>query len=1400
MSTVKVNLKNAREAIGNKDYENAVKWCQKVLDWESSNYNALVFLGVAYQNLGDAVNSEKSFETAIQNNPELPLARQGLINFYEKLERWDDLIAVLEENLELQMTALDGKKAAVTTETLIKLYTRQDQVDKAIAKMQTFLPGSKLYEILEEKPDQVKVLGELVIVQEQADRDFTERELKLRKGRINSGTAAQLKEAVRNDMYNRSQVGTTYELILSMHPENNQELELKLLDFYLKKTVAIAAEKKHAVREKALKLASSMVEQQVDSPLPYETLLRFTDASSPSDYDSNLQDSFMEKFPDHGLSKIIIGQRYIESGDMSDSVVEVLEEGIEMEPSLAYGYLVLCWMSYNNGHLEEGFGHADAGSRILEKETLETGFQFTRMHHSFELCLAHSQFKMDPKAWSFCLERYLNIIKSDDQNVEAHLGAGLVHVAQERFTEALSSFERVLQLTPDSIAAKSEIGWVHYLQGQYEQAELTLREVIEASESPRALDLYRLGRTYFDMGEEYRTNPEYSYSQLIAAVKQDQTCAGAFCYLGHYYREVTEDSVRAKKCYERAFSLDPWEGEAGFHLSDYVLDSGDSEYAAEIFRQATAADRTANWAWKRQGFAQMAESNYVDAIESFQRLLRNDVKDPEAWTGLAEAYQHEGRHMAALKALKRAQELLPKSAVVIYQISNVYSNLAMYPEAIQHYQETLNLLQDTKEAEYMLALMGMAKSHFKLGREYFEMGYYGRTAECCGYALECVSRLLAENGQIKAGWKLVGDVCLVYRQVPKYLYLCPLDVVRSIDLLIPDNTNQLLHFPSRFDTEAIAALRAGEFGNLVDATTEQTSQVLEALFMVAGMAYKRANVLGGNQGIEAANFWYDAGLTYYYQHENVMRKSGLKTTGASQWLNAALHCFKASLQFEEENAIVWNALGVALLGSNAKVSQHALIKSITYDSKNPAPWSNLGFLYFLNSEMDLALKAFTTAQTIDPSFAQAWTGQACVANMWTSSESTALFAHACESSSAAILEANYGFASNTFTDMLSNAIKSSSKGSSNSSSLLVTPVFALTKYLEHRPRDAAAWNLLGLMRERFSQQAEAAECFLTAISILEQEAGEGSEGYQRKRMILYHNLGRSLLSVGDYMGAIQAYRTSLELEGSDAQANVHRTCKHLGAGLALFYAGELEQSLQMFEVALAETEQVEGLEKSRDDVVVLLSQVLWALGGEEQRAVAKDELLRCISQSPNHLPAIFGLSAMGLVQNDETLATAAVKEILKFSRQELSELDPKLKSDKLVSQYFALLGESKQAISVLSKSVHQAPSEALLWKRLSEHISTTVSTTGATTVGTSLAAARAAAYMQLAGTVLLANVERQRQVSGWKNPKKEKLDEEQRKSEARTREALTMAQRAVMAAPWNREAWQVVGVGLQSQA
>ncbi|KAG0295601.1 Superkiller protein 3 [Dissophora globulifera] len=1433
MSTVKINLKNAKEAIVSKNYDDALKWTQKVLSSDSENYMALVFSGVAYQNLGQAVKGEESFKRAIFVNPELPLARDGLINFYDKLKMWPQLILSLEDMLQIHLKTPDGKKALSATEKLIELYTNEGQMDKAIGKIQSLLPGSTLYELLDDKPNQMDTLRTLASVQERTDDEFYDREVRLRRGRLGGGTQEQVQRTVKNELYSKSELGSTYESILELNPEDKKDLQLKLLQFYINKMEAIVLDQKLVIREKALALASTMILDNSTSPLPYELLLKFTDAASPSDYDTDLQEQYIARFPTTGLSKLIQAQLHFTNGEARGDLVELLEDGFKLEPNLAYGYLVICWMDHATQDYDAGLEHATAGRDILQQLATATGFPFSKMRTSFELCMASCQLKISPKLAGSALALYEGVLKADKNNIEALQGVGFVRLLEQKYEEATLSFERVLHLDANNVSARSELGWICYLQQEYEQAEERLRGVVEMSDEPRAVDLYRLGRIYYDMGGEYRDNSDYSHAQLITAAKLDPHCAGAFTYLGHYYREVVQDEARAEKCYQHAFSLDPREGDAGRFLSDYLLNADSLEGAIDVYERVIAADGKANWALNRLGFAELMRGNNVEAMGAFQKLLRNDIKDSLAWEGVAEAYQHEGRYMAALKAFTRNQELAPESTVAEYHIARVHQRLGMYPEAIEHYQATLKLAEQNQEPMHIPSLMGMAESYLEQGKEFFVSGYYGRSAESYGHALERIHQLLELDAHSISAWKLVGDTCLAYRAVPRYLRLCPFNTLSAIADMVPEDANALLHFPAGLDDSQLEFLRSVQASDLVDATTETSSRALDAVYTVAGLAYKRANILNGNEGHLAAHFWYDTAISYYYRYESAVRKNREEGVAryAGQWLGVTMRCLKASLQFEEENPIVWNALGVAALSTNAKISQHAFIKAIEYDSKDAAPWSNLGFLYILNSELDLALKAFINAQTLDPSFAQAWTGQACVAGLWGSNESTALYAHACESSTASILEANYGYAVNAFTDMLAsfhkpattNPTSSSSSGNKRSSSssaatLLVTPAFALSKYLEQRPRDIAAWNLLGLIRERFMQQEGAAECFLTAIRILseEEEGNSGAENdYRRRKMMLHHNLARALLSTQDYTGAVEAYEVSLDLEGPDATPNTIRTCKHLGAGLALYYAGELERSLAMFEVALAETEQVEGMEKSRDDVVVLLSQVLWALGGVEQRAVAKDELFRCIAQSPTHLPAIFGLGAMGLVQDDETLATAALQEILKFSRQELSEMDPELRSDRMMSQYYSLLSESKLAIAALSKSVRQAPAEASLWRRLSEHLSTSIASTGAAGYSVAQANAQAgldllkqqesveareltAGYALLAGTMLLADAERQQKVAGWKNVKKDKLDEERRLSAEKVREALVVAQRAAMAAPWERRAWQVVGAAVEA--
>jgi superkiller protein 3 len=189
------------------------------------------------------------------------------------------------------------------------------------------------------------------------------------------------------------------------------------------------------------------------------------------------------------------------------------------------------------------------------------------------------------------------------------------------------------------------------------------------------------------------------------------------------------------------------------------------------------------------------------------------------------------------------------------------------------------------------------------------------------------------------------------------------------------------------------------------------------------------------------------------------------------------------------------------------------------------------------------------------------------------------------------MDASYGYADTVFNGL-------SADDATNSA--IITPVFALEKLTEQKLNDALAFNLLGLLLERLGQHSRAAEAFASAILAVEAQIEESQitldQGNTRLSMI-HSNLGRTLCASGDFEGAISSYESA----ATDAKT----VYSQLNAGIAYYFQDKLEESLSMFELALNATQNDITL---RQDVIVLLSKVLWALGGEEQRSVAKDQL------------------------------------------------------------------------------------------------------------------------------------------------------------------------------------------------
>src|SRR5699024_5257395 len=122
--------------------------------------------------------------------------------------------------------------------------------------------------------------------------------------------------------------------------------------------------------------------------------------------------------------------------------------------------------------------------------------------------------------------------------------------------------------------------------------------------------------------------------------------------------------------------------------------------------------------------------------------------------------------------------------------------------------------------------------------------------------------------------------------------------------------------------------------------------------------------------------WYNLGWSEYRAYKCLYLETASNPKKRTRrFLKAAMRCFKRAIELEAGNSEFWNALGVVTTSLSPKVAQHSFVRSLHLNDKSAQVWTNLGTLYLLQNDVQLANEAFTRAQSTDPDFSHAWLGQ-----------------------------------------------------------------------------------------------------------------------------------------------------------------------------------------------------------------------------------------------------------------------------------------------------------------------------------------------------------------------------------------------------------------------------------------
>ena len=1322
----KAALKAIKASIDSKDYQAAVEKSIAVLKQDQKNYGALLYQGFAYDHLDRVEQSEQAYRQANLLKPTDPQALKGLITLYEKhsnksLHQYHEVA----QTLALQLAEIDIAQCQSVIdkyELFARKYGSRAQYRHALELM---LPSSPLYQALEGRiPHPSHTYNRILESAEAEEKEWVNQQIGERRTRLGA-KIEQVNQQVRSEAINRFQVETIcHELInWTNDDELRRQLEEKTLQRAFDNLLVLPAHEKPAQRDRVLTLANGMVIIKAPFQIAWDIAIEWMDLDDLQDLDPNVLWSYIEYFPDAGLSKVLRGFLGSESYPSSPSSEEapsgmniertnplaeaekliLMTGGLEDCPEsllahriVAHTYLLL---GEHANATEIGRKAQSLHLRAIRKYALDLQNSLDAVNITLATTLIAFQ---SPRHHPESKALFDEILSRKPTATAPLLGVGLVLEEDEDYGEAVKFLQRASDRDPSNLRVLLELAWCRALHHDLNTGLEGLQQVLTEVEAQKPVNLgmkaevlYRIGycNWHLEPSSKARKDKNGPYRYLMDAIRANASYAPAYTLLGIYFQDYAKSNPRARVAFQKAFELSTSEIEAAERLAKFFANTSEWDLVELVAKRVVdsgkarpapgSKKKAVSWPYAALGVVQMNKQQYSLAIISLQAALRISPEDYYSWVGLGESYHNSGRYIAATRAFTKAESLdhgLPSEQTWFakYMLANVRREMGSFDEAISEYEKVLEITENEFGVQ-MALLQTLAESAWAK----IDLGMLDEAAKLAQRALSVAYQIAWESLEAFNLWKAVGDACAVFAHVEARAGQLDTNLLsRLLELgRVPDETMPFADIDQVHFDEIINSLRPE-----LSASSSAAAAVSAAIW-----AHKRALHASSNDVHAQAVSYYNLGWAEHRGYTTSSSKS-------KRFLMAAMRAFKRAIELEAGNSEFWNALGVVTMVLSPKVSQHSFVRSLHLNENSARVWTNLGTLYLQYNDHKLANDAFTRAQSADPEYAHAWLGQGILATLFGNlTEARGLLTHAFDIASSSSVPTQRLYSVCAFDHLLR------SPQASQEVTNLLQPLLALQQLHTQAPAETVFTHLSSLFAERASD-------YSASIGSLSKVCNEVEEAYEKSEALealarfaqAKADLARAFLASGQYEHAIANAQTSLDLSSGNDLGTVSagsrtkwRLSAHLTSGLAHAFLGQTDKAIKDLRSAL-------GSSSSDPEITVILAQILWTRNDQDSRDVAREQLFACVEEHPDHVGAVTLLAVIGLLDKDEDVLEAVEDDLSKMRMSDKLDVAQKMRVAKVLSGIVTCKtgADDTAQLAEATKGVMLAPSEPQGWSEL----------------------------------------------------------------------------------------------------
>ena len=433
-----------------------------------------------------------------------------------------------------------------------------------------------------------------------------------------------------------------------------------------------------------------------------------------------------------------LGIAYLEAGQYDRAVPE-FEAAIKLDADFIGAHCALCRAYLEQNELEKASTSVRAALKLdathqpalLLCDTLTQAYYNKGKDHlnAERYTEAVSTFQ---KALTLNADLGRSSQVSDIENKHIYAHLGVAYIRLEAYQEAIDALQNAIALDTDLVDAHYYLGYAYVEQGSHDKAIPHLERAIAIAPNLKRAH-YNLARAYRESGnleaathavtETLRLDPNYQRAHDLAnSIKQ-----------AHYNRGITylndERYSEAVTAFQNAITLDPDFTTAHYNLGLTYLKMETYPRAVDALQKTITLDRTYKAAHHSLALAYLGQQELGKARETAREVLKLDANYQPA-RSLLEAIDPgftppETQTTPPLEPEQPVKQQSPPKPrqETHYELGIAYKNSKMYTEAIAEFQKAIDL-----DANFVAA-------YVSLGDVYLEMGQLDDAEDAASAAL-----------------------------------------------------------------------------------------------------------------------------------------------------------------------------------------------------------------------------------------------------------------------------------------------------------------------------------------------------------------------------------------------------------------------------------------------------------------------------------------------------------------------------------------------------------------------------------------------------------------------------------------------------------------------------------------